>query len=201
MEHEPPDRRPSRQPSPARRLTLEQERRDELVRCADCKTPVFRAFGDHVALRAWILEYRKPLAADLRDYFRKNPELHARPDYWFGLLTAQLRGEVALAWEQSELAATPGIPAAAQLTARAGHAAPADPLRTFLSDGFVALLCRQCTSPHRRTALTPHEIRRRYTTWFFDGDVRLAQFTDPVRWQLLDEAIACFADGARASER
>lgn len=184
--------------SPARRLTLEQERRDEHVRCADCKTPVFRAFGDHVALRAWILEYRKPLAAELRDYFRKNPELHARPDHWFGLLTAQLRREVALAWEQSELAAAHGIPPA-QLGARAGDGA-SDALRAFVSDGFVALLCRQCTSPHRRTALTPLEIRRRYATWFFDGDVRLAQSADPARWRLLDEAIAYLAGGARASE-
>jgi hypothetical protein len=199
MQHEPPDRHSSRQISPARRLTLEHERRDEQVRCADCKTPVFRAFGDHVALRAWILEYRRPLAAELRDYFRKNPELHARPDHWFGLLTGQLRREVALAWEQSELAAAHGIPPA-QLAARAGDAAPSDPLRAFLDDGFVALLCRQCTAPHRRTALTPLEIRRRYATWFFDGDVRVAQSADPVRWQLLDEAIAYLAGGARASE-
>ncbi len=196
MEHEPHPR-PARRPvSPARRLGLEHELRDEHVRCAECKTPPFRAFGDHLALRAWILEYRKPLAAELRDYFRKNPELHARPDHWFGLLTAQLRREVALAWEQSELVATHGIPPA-HVKLRDG--APPGSLRAFVDDGFVALVCRQCTSMYRRTAVTPHEIRRRYAAWFFDGDVRAAQAADPVRWRLLDEAIANVAGVARAS--
>jgi|ERR1700736_3592586 len=196
MEHEP-HARPVRRPvSPARRLDLEQERRDEHARCAECKTPVFRAFGDHVALRAWILEYRKPLAAELRDYFRKNPELHARPDHWFGLLTAQLRREVALAWEQSELAPEHGIPLAEL-------AGPHDDgaLRAFVGDGFVALLCAQCRAPHNRAALTPHAVRRRYAAWFFDGDGDAARALDPVRWRLLEDAIAsAFAGRASASE-
>jgi hypothetical protein len=201
MEHEP-HARPARRPvSPVRRLSLEPDRRDAHARCAECKTPAFRAFGDHVALRAWILEYRKPLAAELRDYFRKNPELHARPDHWFGLLTSQLRREVALAWEQSELAPAHGIPPALTgalldaVTPRAGA------LRAFVDDGFVALLCAQCRSPHNAAALSPHAVRRRYATWFFDGDVATARALDPVRWTLLDDAIAhAFAGRANASE-
>jgi hypothetical protein len=202
MEHEP-HARPARRPvSPVRRLSLEQERRDEHARCAECKTPVFRAFGDHVALRAWILEYRKELAAELRDYFRKNPELHARPDHWYGLLTAQLRREVALAWEQSELAASHGIPPA-DLGALNDDAAPrASALRAFVSDGFVALLCVRCRLPHNnRRALTPQTIRHRYAAWFFDGDIEAAQALDPLRWALLDDALARFgAVRATASE-
>ena len=201
MEHEP-HARPARRPvSPVRRLSLEQESRDERARCAECKTPTFRAFGDHVALRAWILEYRTELAAELRDYFRKNPELHARPDHWYGLLTAQLRGEVALAWEQSELAAAHGIPPA-ELAALHDDGAPrAKALRAFVNDGFVALVCARCRAPHDRAALTPQAIRRRYAAWFFDGDAHAAQALDPVRWALLEDALACIAAGrAAASE-
>jgi hypothetical protein len=190
MEHEP-HARPARRPvSPVRRLTLEQERRDERARCAECKTPAFRAFGDHVALRAWILEYRKALAAELRDYFRKNPELHARPDHWYGLLTVHLRSEVALAWEQSELAASHGIPPA-ELAAFHDDAAPrARALRAFVNDGFVALLCARCRAPHNHSARSPQAIRRRYAAWFFDGDVAAAQALDPVRWALLEVTLA-----------
>jgi hypothetical protein len=203
MEHEP-HARPARRPvSPVRRLSLEQERRDEHARCAECKTPVFRAFGDHVALRAWILEHRKELAAELRDYFRKNPELHARPDHWYGLLTAQLRREVALAWEQSELAASHGIPPAALPAFPEDDGPPrAVALRAFVRDGFVALVCARCRAPHNRRDLTPQMVRRRYAAWFFDGDVAAAQALDPVRWSLLDEALAFIgaADGATASK-
>jgi len=201
MEHEP-HARPARRPvSPARRLGLEHELRDEHARCAECKTPAFRAFGDHVALRAWILEYRKPLAAELRDYFRKNPELHARPDHWFGLLTAQLRREVALAWEQSELAPEHGIPLANVAAPHAGGTPRAKALRAFVGDGFVALLCAQCRAPHQRAALTPAAVRRRYAAWFFDGDANAARALDPVRWALLEDAIAmAFAGRATASE-
>ena len=189
MEHEP-HARPARRPvSPVRRLGLEQERRDEHARCAECKTPAFRAFGDHVALRAWILEHRKELAADLRDYFRKNPELHARPDHWYGLLTAQLRREVALAWEQSELAAAHGIPLA-QLAAFGFDEKRDRALQAFVSEGFVALLCTRCRSPHNRKPLTPESVRRRYAAWFYDGDAGAAQALDPVRWALLEDAAA-----------
>ena len=187
--------------SPARRLTLAQDPRDAHARCAECKTPSFRAFGDHVALRAWILEHCKALAAELRDYFRKNPELHPRPDHWFGLLTAQLRAEVALAWERSELDAAGGIPVA-QLAAREanGDRVP-EPLRTFVVDGFVALVCAGCRDAVLRTPPRPHVVRNRYVNWFFDGDVRAAQTVDPVRWRLLDDAIAhCIGDLALASE-
>ncbi len=195
MEHKP-HARPARRPvSPVRRLSLEQERRDEHARCAECKTPAFRAFGDHVALRAWILEYRKELAAELRDYFRKNPELHARPDHWYGLLTAQLRGEVALAWEQSELAAAHGIPPAALHDDGAPRASAQ---RAFAGDGFVALVCARCRSPHNRMDLTPQAIRRRYATWFFDGDLDAAQALDPLRWSLLEDALERI-DGGRAT--
>lgn len=195
MQHETPERPARRPASPVRRLSLDQERRDALARCAECKTPAFRAFGDHVALRAWILEYRTALAAELRDYFRKNPELHARPDHWFGLLSAQLRSEVALAWEQSELAAAPGLPCADPA------ALPDGPLRAFITDGFVALLCARCRSPRNDAALTPRAVRSRYVAWFFDGDVAAAQALDPIRWALLDDAIArVFTGRALASE-
>ena len=200
MEHEP-HARPARRPvSPVRRLALEPERSDERTRCAECKTPAFRAFGDHVALRAWILEYRKELAAELRDYFRKNPELHARPDHWYGLLTMYLRSEVALAWEQSELAASHGIPP--ELAAFDDDAAPrASALRAFVSDGFVALVCARCRAMHNRAALTPHVVRRRYAAWFFDGDLAAAEALDPVRWRLLDDVLARIGAGrAFASE-
>jgi hypothetical protein len=200
MEHEP-HARPARRPvSPVRRLSLEQERRDERARCAECKTPAFRAYGDHVALRAWILEYRKELAAELRDYFRKNPELHARPDHWYGLLTAQLRGEVALAWEQSELAAAHGIPPPELTTFLDADAPRASALQAFVSDGFVALLCARCRLPHNRPALTPPAVRQRYAAWFFDGDVAAAQALDPVRWALLEDALARIGAGRAASE-
>jgi hypothetical protein len=201
MEHEP-HARPVRRPvSAARRLSIEQERSDDHARCAECKTPVFRAFGDHVALRAWILEYRKPLAAELRDYFRKNPELHARPDHWFGLLTTQLRREVALAWEQSELAPAHGIPPAELAAVHDDRAPRTRALRAFVGDGFVALLCAQCRAAHTRAALTPHAVRRRYAAWFFDGDADAARALDPVRWSLLEHAIAfAFAGRASASE-
>ena len=201
MEHEP-HARPARRPvAPVRRLTLEQERSDDRARCAECKTPAFRAFGDHVALRAWILEYRKELAAELRDYFRKNPELHARPDHWYGLLTMHLRSEVALAWEQSELAASHGIPPA-ELAAFDDESAPrARALRAFVSDGFVALVCARCRAPHNHAALTPHAVRRRYAAWFFDGDAAAAQALDPFRWALLEAALARIGAGrATASE-
>ncbi len=201
MEHEP-HARPARRPvSPVRRLTLDQDRRDEHARCAECKTPVFRAFGDHVALRAWILEHRNELAAELRDYFRKNPELHARPDHWYGLLSAQLQHEVALAWEQSELAATHGIPPAALPAFPDGGEPRANALRAFVGDGFVALVCARCRAPHNRGDLTPAVIRRRYAAWFFDGDAAAARALDPVRWDLLEDAIAAaFAQRASASE-
>jgi hypothetical protein len=200
MEHEP-HARPARRPvSPVRRLSLDQELHDEHARCAECKTPAFRAFGDHVALRAWILEYRKELAAELRDYFRKNPELHARPDHWYGLLTAQLRGEVALAWEQSQLAAAHGIPPEA-VALRDDGAPRARALQAFVSDGFVALLCARCRSPHNRADLTPPAVRRRYAAWFFDGDADAARTLDPVRWALLEDALAHLGAGrASASE-
>jgi hypothetical protein len=201
MEHASPVR-PARRPvSPARRLGLEAERRDEHARCAECKTPAFNAFGDHVALRAWILEHRKALAAELRDYFRKNPELHARPDHWFGLLTAQLRGEVALAWEGSALAAAHGIPLARLAALRDDGTPHAKAVRAFAHDGFVALVCAACRSLHARTPLAPPAIRQRYATWFFDGDLAAAEALDPVRWALLEEAIACACAGrASASE-
>lgn len=199
MEHEPPAR-PARRPvSPVRRLTLEQERSDERTRCAECKTPAFRAFGDHVALRAWILEYRKELAAELRDYFRKNPELHARPDHWYGLLTMHLRSEVALAWEQSVLAATHGIPPA-ELAAFDDGAPRANALRAFVSDGFVALVCARCRAPHN-AALTAQAVRRRYAAWFFDGNVAAAQALDPVRWALLEDALARVGAGRAAASK
>jgi len=188
MEQEPHTRRVSRPVSPARRLSLDQELHDEHARCAGCKTPAFRAFGDHVALRAWILEYRKELAAELRDYFRKNPELHARPEYWYGLLTAQLRAEVALAWEQSQLAAAHGM--SPELAALRDDAPVSRALRAFVSDGFVALLCARCRPPHDRMDLTPSAVRRRYAAWFFDGDAEAAQTRDPVRWALLEDALA-----------
>lgn len=198
MEHEPHARAARRPVSPARRLGLDHEQRDEHARCAECKTPEFRKFGDHVALRAWILEHRKPLAADLRDYFRKNPELHARPDHWYGLLTAQLRSEVALAWEQSALAPAQGIPPA---LLGANDEPRAAALRAFAGDGFVALLCARCRVVQSRTVLTPHEVRRRYAAWFFDGDEDAARALDPVRWALLEDAVAAaYGDRARASK-
>jgi hypothetical protein len=201
MHEEQDERRGRWQISPARRIALAQDARDEHARCAECKTPAFRSFGDHVALRAWILEHCKPLAAELRDYFRKNPELHPRPDHWFGLLTAQLRAEVALAWERSQLDAVSGIPVA-YLAAREERGADiAEPLRAFVVDGFVALACARCRAAIARTPQPPHAVRDRYVTWFFDGDVRAAQAADPLRWQLLDEAIAyCFGELALASE-
>jgi hypothetical protein len=175
--------------SPARRRLLEHEVRDSGACCADCRTPPFTAFGDQLALRAWIIEYRAALAAELRDYFRKNPELHARPERWFPLLTPQLRAEVVLAWERSELQPENGIALDEAARIEAG-----DALRAFVDDGFVALACAQCRAARARTAQTPATIRRRYAGWFFDGELRVAQLTDPVRWTLLDEAIAlCFA--------
>ncbi len=187
--------------SPARRLTLEQDRRDENARCVECKTPAFRAFGDHVALRAWILEHRAPLAAELRDYFRKNPELHARPDHWFGLLTGQLRREVALAYEQSELAAASGLPLTRFAALEDAGTIVSPALRAFVVDGFVALVCVGCRSARHRTAQSPQALRQRYANWFFDGDVRTAQTSDPLRWQLLDDAAAyCFSGAAIASK-
>jgi hypothetical protein len=174
--------------SPARRQMLEHELRDAGARCADCRTPPFTAFGDQLALRAWIIEYRIGLAAELRDYFRKNPELHARPERWFPLLTPQLRAEVGLAWERSELQPENGIVLDDAARAEAG-----DALRAFVDDGFVALVCAQCRPARARTAPTAASIRCRYAGWFFDGELRVAQMTDPVRWKLLDEAIAlCF---------
>ncbi len=171
--------------SPSRRRTLEHELRDVAARCADCKTPPFAAFGDQLALRAWIIEHRSRLAAELRDYFRKNPELHARPERWFPLLTPQLRAEAALAWERSELRPDNGI--ALEPAALAGAS---DALRAFVDDGFVALVCAQCRDERARTPETLARIRRRYAEWFFDGDMLAAQMTDPVRWTLLDDAIA-----------
>ena len=198
MDHEPHERQARRRASPARRLALAHEGGDEHAVCAACKTPPFRAFGDHVALRAWILEYRKELAAELRDYCRKNPELHARPDHWFAFLTAQLRSEVAFAWEQSQLATAHGIPPARLGAPEHAHAAA---LRAFVDDGFVALLCAQCRTAQSRAALTPHALRSRYAAWFFDGDAHAAQTLDPVRWTLLHDAIAFVcSERAAASE-
>lgn len=171
--------------SPARRQTLEHERRDAGARCADCRTPAFTAFGDQLALRAWIIEHRSRLAAELRDHFRKNPELHARPERWFPLLTPQLRAEVVLAWERSELRAENGI-----ALSPAALADASDALRAFVDDGFVALVCAQCRDERARIPDTLARIRRRYADWFFDGDQLAAQMTDPVRWKLLDDAIA-----------
>ncbi|HEX3468892.1 MAG TPA: hypothetical protein VHT05_12515 [Candidatus Elarobacter sp.] len=180
--------------SAGRRQALELERRDAAARCADCGTPPFAAFGDQPALRAWVIEYRARLAAELRDYFRKNPELHARPERWFPLLTPQLRAEVVLAWERSELAPERGVALEAAALARAS-----DALRAFLSDGFVALVCAQCRDDHARTLQTPASLRGRYAAWFFDGDQLAAQQTDPVRWQLLDEAVALCAGALPAA--
>jgi hypothetical protein len=175
--------------SPARRQTLEHERRDASARCADCKTPPFAAFGDQLALRAWIIEHRMRLAAELRDYFRKNPELHARPERWFPLLTPQLRAEVVLAWERSELRPEHGIALTPPAIADAS-----DALRAFVADGFVALVCVQCRDDRARVPETLSSIRRRYADWFFDGDLLAAQMTDPARWKLLDDAIALSFD-------
>jgi hypothetical protein len=171
--------------SPARRQTLEHEQRDVAARCADCRTPPFTAFGDQLMLRAWIIEHRSRLAAELRDYFRKNPELHARPERWFPLLTPQLRAEVGLAWERSELRPENGIALEPAALAEAS-----DALRAFADDGFVALVCAQCRDERTREPETLARIRRRYAQWFFDGDLLAAQMTDPVRWKLLDDAIA-----------
>jgi hypothetical protein len=180
--------------SASRRLALEQDRRDDAARCAECKSPPFRAFGDHRALRAWIIEHRGALAAELRDYFRKNPELHARPEHWFGLLTPHLRAEVALAWEQSQLEPAGGLPlhrfAALEAT---GSTHIADALHAFVVDGFIALVCARCR-PALRESQTPSAFRRRYAGWFFDGDLQVAQTTDALRMRLLDEAIACCSD-------
>jgi hypothetical protein len=189
------------QVSAARRLALEHDRRDDAARCAECKTPPFRAFGDHRALRVWIIEHRGALAAELRDYFRKNPELHARPERWFGLLTPHLRAEVALAWEQSQLQPAGGVSPQrfADLEARSSSEI-ADALHAFVVDGFVALVCGACR-PALRAAGTPAAIRRRYASWFFEGDLNAAQTTDPMRMLLLDEAIAyCCAESRTASE-
>jgi len=164
---------------------LEHELRDAGARCADCKAPPFTAFGDQLALRAWIIEHRPVLAAELRDYFRKNPELHARPERWFPLLTPQLRAEVVVAWERSELQSEHGI----ALGDVAGRTT-GEGVLAFVDDGFVALVCANCRDRHARTVATPASIRRRYAVWFFDGDARVAQATDPLRWKLLDEAIA-----------
>ena len=199
MRDERNDARGRWQISPARRLVL---RGEDVARCAECKTPPFRAFGDHVALRAWILEHRKELAAELRDYFRKNPELHARPDRWFGLLTLQLRAEVVLAWERSALEPASGIPLD-YLAARedAGMLAP-EALRAFLVDGFVAHVCGACRARLARPPRSAHAVRERYVRWFFDGDAKAPQSTDPVRWELLDDATAyCVDELALASER
>jgi len=174
--------------SPARRQTLEHDLRDAGARCADCRTPPFTAFGDQLGLRAWIIEYRVGLAAELRDYFRKNPELHARPERWFPLLTPQLRAEVVLAWERSDLQPEHGIVLDDALRIEAS-----DALCAFVDDGFVALVCGQCRELRARVAQTPATIRGRYAGWFFEGELGVAQTTDPVRWRLLDEAIAlCF---------
>jgi hypothetical protein len=62
-------------------------------------------------------------------------------------------------------------------------------------------VCAQCRSPHNGAALTPHAVRRRYATWFFDGDADAARALDPVRWGLLEDAIAyAFSGRAAASE-
>jgi hypothetical protein len=186
--------------SAARRLALEHDRRDDAARCAECRTPPFRAFGDHRALRAWIIEYRPALAAELRDYFRKNPDLHARPERWFGLLTPHLRAEVALAWEQSQLKPASGIPPErfAALEAR-GSAPFADALQAFVVDGFVALVCGGCR-PALHATETPAAIRHRYASWFFEGDLHAAATIDPMRMALLDEAIGYCAELRAASE-
>lgn len=180
--------------SAGRRQALELERRDASARCADCATPPFVAFGDQPALRAWVLEHRARLAAELRDYFRKNPELHARPERWFPLLTPQLRGEVGLAWERSELSPAHGVALSA-----AALAGASDALRAFVSDGFVALVCGQCRDERARAQETAASLRRRYAGWFFDGDEFAAAQTDPVRWALLDEAIALYAGALPAA--
>jgi hypothetical protein len=190
---------PRWQISAARRLALEQDRRDDAARCAECKSPPFREFGDHRALRAWIIEHRGALAAELRDYFRKNPELHARPERWFGLLTPHLRAEVALAWEQSQLEPAGGLPLhrfAALEAAGAMHIA--DALHAFVVDGFIALVCARCV-PALRERQTPPAFQRRYACWFFDGDLHAAQTTDALRMRLLDEAIACCSDESRVA--
>ena len=179
--------------SPARRLALGSE---DVARCAECKTPAFDAFGDHVALRAWILEHCKELAAELRDYFRKNPELHPRPDHWFGLLTMQLRAEIALAWERSALEPASGIPLDYVAAREDAAALVPETLRAFLVDGFVAPACATCRTRLARPPQSAHAVRERYVRWFFDGDANAAQTTDPVRWQLLDEAIAYCIGGA-----
>jgi Arc/MetJ family transcription regulator len=185
--------------SAPRRLALEQDRRDDAARCAECKSPPFHAFGDHRALRAWIIEHRSALAAELRDYFRKNPELHARPERWFGLLTPHLRAEVALAWEQSRLEPANGLPlqrfAALEAT---GTAHLAEALHAFVVDGFTALVCAACRSALREPGTQP-EIRQRYASWFFDGDRHAAETTDALRMRLLDEAIACCSDALRVA--
>ena len=59
-----------------------------------------------------------------------------------------------------------------------------------MDDGFVALVCGVCRAQRARTTETPASIQRRYAGWYFDGDLRVAQTTDPLRWKLLDEAIA-----------
>ena len=185
--------------SAARRLALEQDRRDDAARCAECKSPPFRAFGDHRALRGWIIEHRGALAAELRDYFRKNPELHARPERWFCLLTPHLRAEVALAWEQSQLEPAGGMPLERFAALEAsGTAQLAGALHAFVVDGFVALVCAACRSPLREPG-TPPAIRQRYASWFFDGDLHAAQTTDAIRMRLLDEAIACCSGELRAA--
>jgi hypothetical protein len=187
--------------SGARRLALEHDRRDEAARCAQCKAPPFRGFGDHRALRAWIIEHRAALAAELRDYFRKNPELHARPERWFGLLTPYLRAEVALAWERSQLAPAGGISLERMAAVDAADGAQiSDELYAFVVDGFVALVCAPCRGALDAPA-APAAIRRRYANWFFDGDIDAAATTDPVRMLLLDAAIAhCCAEQRVASE-
>jgi hypothetical protein len=186
--------------SAARRLALEHDRRDDGARCAECKTPPFRAFGDHRALRAWVIEHRRALAAELRDYFRKNPDLHARPERWFGLLTPHLRAEVALAWEQSQLKPASGMPLErfAALEAR-GSAHIAASLHAFVVDGFVALACGACR-PALLASATPAAITHRYASWFYEGDLHAAATVDPLRMELLDEAIAACAELRAASE-
>ncbi|MBV8368250.1 MAG: hypothetical protein JO036_04870 [Candidatus Eremiobacteraeota bacterium] len=180
--------------SPARRLALRSE---DLARCAECKTPAFAAFGDHVALRAWILEHRKELAAELRDYFRKNPELHPRPDHWFGLLTMQLRAEVVLAWERSALEPVSAIPLDDVAAREDAGALVPEALRAFLVDGFVAPVCGACRTLLARPPRSANAVRERYARWFFDGDAKAAQRTDPVRWELLEDAIAHCLIGER----
>jgi hypothetical protein len=180
--------------SPARRLALRSE---DPARCAECRTPAFAAFGDHVALRAWVLEHRKELAAELRDYFRKNPELHPRPDHWFGLLTMQLRAEVVLAWERSALEPAGGI-SLEHVAAREEAGAPVpEALRAFLVDGFVAPVCGACRPALARPPRSANAVRERYARWFFDGDANAAQTTDPVRWKLLEDVIAHCLTGER----